>query len=205
MNCDTSCLTCSVGASPTSCTSCPSGTYLLSSNNSCVACDVDGYIISGAECLESSKTTIQLLKFEIKYSPQLYLLNFDTPLDLENSLAEITLYQFTNSTNPRISNMSEMSFILTRLTSSSYQLNLLSCTESSEIRYLLLSFDQLNSNSSYSCMISPSNSTAPIVTDSTATQAAATVLPQQPRLCLFTFKQRSQYPVDENLTNYGSD
>ena len=175
VNCHVSCQTCSAGASATSCLSCPSGTYLLSLNNSCVACNVDGYFISGAECLKSSRTTIQILKFELQYAPQLYLLSFDTPLDLENSLAEINLYQITNSTNPHITNMSEMSFTLTKLTSSSYQLNLVSYTESSEVRYLLLSFNQFNSNLSYSYMISPPNSTAPIVIDSTVAQVATAV------------------------------
>ena len=40
--CDTSCQTCS-GSAATSCLSCPTGKYLLASNNSCVSCDVDGY------------------------------------------------------------------------------------------------------------------------------------------------------------------
>ena len=40
--CDTTCQTCSASG-PTSCSSCPSGTYLLSSNHSCVVCNVQGY------------------------------------------------------------------------------------------------------------------------------------------------------------------
>ena len=71
--------------------------------------------------------------------------------------------------------MSEMSFTLTKITSSSYQLNYLSYTESDETRFLLLSFDLFNSNSSNSCIITPSISTAPIFTDSSTAQAAATV------------------------------
>ena len=178
---DSLCVTCNpecrkcTGTTATQCTECYSGKYLLSSNSSCVDCNVDGYYISGAECLESSRTTIRILKFELQYSPQLYLLSFDAPLDLENSLTEINLYQITNSTDPHITNMSEMSFTLTKLTSSSYQLNLVSYTESKEVRYLLLAFDQFNSDLNSSYMISPSNSTAPIVTDSTVAQAAATV------------------------------
>ena len=174
LQCDPTCLTCN-GPLSINCLSCPSGTYFLASDNSCVACNVKGYFISGAECLESSKTTVQILKFELQYAPQLYLLSFDTPLDLENILVEIKLYPISNSAVPLISDMSEMSFTLTKVTASSYQLNFLSYTESSEIRSLLLSFDQFNSNSSYSYMISPSNSTALIFTDSTVAQAAAAV------------------------------
>ena len=51
--CDSSCLTCN-GALATNCLSCPSSptaTYLLSSNHSCVACNVDRVFISGSECL----------------------------------------------------------------------------------------------------------------------------------------------------------
>ena len=180
-HCDSTCKTC-FGKFATNCLSCPPGTYLLSLNNSCVPCNVVGYFISGDECLEcdsastcSFKTTIQILKFELQYSPQIYLLSFDTPLDLEAFLAEINLYQIMNSTNSLIPGISEMSFTLTKLTSSSYQLNLVSYTESREDRYLLLSFKKFNSNSSYSYMISPSNSTAPIFTDSSTAQAAATV------------------------------
>ena len=174
LQCDPTCLTCN-GPLSINCLSCPSGTYFLASDNSCVACNVKGYFISGPECLESSKTTVQILKFELQYAPQLYLLSFDTPLDLENILVEIKLYPISNSAVPLISDMPEMSFTLTKVTASSYQLNFLSYTESSEIRSLLLSFDQFNSNSSYSYMISPSNSTALIFTDSTVAQAAAAV------------------------------
>ena len=50
--CDSSCLTCS-GTLATNCLSCPSypATYLLSSNHSCVTCNVDRYVISGSQCL----------------------------------------------------------------------------------------------------------------------------------------------------------
>ena len=173
LECDPNCLTCN-GVSATQCTSCYSGKYLLSSNSSCVACNVDGYYISGAECLES-RITIQILKFELQHAPQLYLLSLDAPFDLENSLGEINLYQITNSTDPHITNMSEMSFTLTKLTSSSYQLNFVSDTESNEACYLLLSFDQFNSDLSSSYMISRSNSTAHIFTDSSTAQAAAAI------------------------------
>ena len=133
---------------------------------------MDGYSISGAECLESPKSTAQILKFKLQETPQLYLLNFNASLELEFSLAEIKLYQISNSANPLSADMSEMSFTLTKLASSSYQLNFLSYTESDESRSLLLSFDLFNSNLSYSYMISPSNSTAPIYTDSYMVQAA---------------------------------
>ena len=138
-------------------------------------CNVDGYFISDAKCLESSRNMVQILKFELQDAPQLYLLSFDTPLDLENTLVEIKLYQLSNSANLLSTTLPEMSFTLTKVTASSYQLNFLSYTESSEIRSLLLSFDQFNSNSSYSYVISPSNFTAPIFTDSSTAQAAATV------------------------------
>ena len=45
--CDTSCQTCS-GSAATNCLSCPTGKYLLASNNSCVSCDVDGYYLDSA-------------------------------------------------------------------------------------------------------------------------------------------------------------
>ena len=123
-----------------------------------------------------SKTTVQILKFKLQESPQLYLLSFDTPLDLdENAFTEVKLYQISNSENPLLTNMLEVSFLLIKLTSSSYQLNFLSYTESNETRSLLLSFDQLNSNSSFPFMISPANPTAPIFRDASTTQAAATV------------------------------
>ena len=225
VTCDSSCRKCT-GTAATQCTSCHSGKYLLSSNSSCVSCDVDGYFISGTQCLQcnstcklcndgtatsciscykgfyllttndsctpcknipgyyanetdqicySKRTTVQILKFELQDAPLIYLLSFDTSLDLESSLAEIKLYQISDSENLRNTNMSEMSFTLTKLTSSSYQLTFISYTESSEDRSLLLSFDQFNSNSSNSYIISPSNSTAPIFTDSSTAQAAATV------------------------------
>ena len=218
MPCYSTCKTCT-GTAPTNCLTCVASKYLVPSNSSCVSCDVDGYFISGSECLLcdstckscddvtatsciscytgfylltannsctpcegipgyypndiaqtcSSKTSVQILKFELQDAPQLYLLNFDASLDLENSVAEIKLYQITDSI------MSEMRFTLTKLTSSSYQLNFLSYTESNETRSLLLSFDRFNWNSSYSYMISPSNSTAPIFKDSSTAQAAAVV------------------------------
>ena len=40
--CDLSCQTCT-GAAATNCLTCNTGKYLLAANNSCVACDVDGY------------------------------------------------------------------------------------------------------------------------------------------------------------------
>ena len=40
--CDASCNTCS-GSTATNCLSCPTGKYLLTANNSCVSCNVDGY------------------------------------------------------------------------------------------------------------------------------------------------------------------
>ena len=57
----------------------------------------------------------------------------------------------------------------------SYQLNFVSYTESNEVRYLLLSFDQFKSNLSYSYIVPPPNTIAPIFTDSAVAQAAATV------------------------------
>ena len=134
---------------------------------------MDGHFISGAEC--SPRPTVQILKFELQDAPLIYLLSFDAPLELESYLAEIKLYQVSNPANLRNTDMSEMSFTLTKLTSSSYELNFVSYTESNEVRSLLLSFDQFNSNSSNSYMISPSNSQAPIFTDSSTAQAAATV------------------------------
>ena len=71
--------------------------------------------------------------------------------------------------------ISEVSFTLTKLTPSSYQLNFLSYTESNETRSLLLSFDWFNLNSSDSFMTSPSNSATTIFRDSSTAQAAATV------------------------------
>ena len=57
----------------------------------------------------------------------------------------------------------------------SYQLNFVSYTESNEVRYLLLSFDQFKSNLSYSYIVPPPNTIAPIFTDSAVAQAAAAV------------------------------
>ena len=42
----------------TNCLSCPSGTFLLSSNNSCVACNVNGYFISDSQCLQCDSTCL---------------------------------------------------------------------------------------------------------------------------------------------------
>ena len=167
LQCDSTCKSCN-DVTATSCISCYEGFYLLTINNSCTSCnDIPGYYANDIDQTCSTRTTVKILKFELQYPPQLYLLDFDTPLDLENSLEKINLYQITNST---ITNMSKMSFTLTKLTSSSYELNFVSYTESNEVRYLLLSFDQVNSNHSY--IISPSNSTAPISTGSTVASAA---------------------------------
>ena len=224
VNCDSSCQKC-IGTAATQCMSCYPGKYLLSSNSSCVSCNVDGYFVSGSQCLQCnstckscndgatsctscyegfyllianssctpcnntlgyyandtdqtchSKTTVQIIKFELQEPPQLYLLSFDTPLDLENSLMEIKLYQILDSSNNTLStDMSEVSFALTKLTPSSYQLNFLSYTESNEDRSLWLSFDLFNLNSKTPFMISPTNSTAPIFNDSAVAQAAAVV------------------------------
>ena len=111
----------------------------------------------------------------MQHSLQFYLLSFDIPLDLEASLAEIKLYQISDSENPLSMGISEVSFTLTKLTPSSYQLNFLSYTESNETRSLLLSFDWFNLNSSDSFMTSPSNSATTIFRDSSTAQAAATV------------------------------
>ena len=173
LQCDSTCKSCN-DVTATSCINCYEGFYLLTTNNSCTPCNnIPGYYANDTDQIcYSKRTTVQILKFELQYAPQIYLLSFDTPLDLENSLAEIDLYQITNST---VTNMSKMSFTLTKFTSRSYQLNFVSYTESNEVRYLLLSFDQVNSNSSSPFMISPSNFTAPIFTDSEVAQAAATV------------------------------
>ena len=152
-----------------------SDSSLLYHNHTCVSSCPDGYIeATPGTCVSDTRITVHILKFEMQYSPQLYLFSFDIPLDLEASLSEISLYQITNSTNLN-TNLSEMSFTLTKLTSNSYQLNFVSYTESSEVRYLLLSFDQFNSNLSNNYRIIPSKSTAPIVTGSTVAEAAATV------------------------------
>ena len=173
--CDSTCKSCN-GVTANNCTRCYQGLYLLTTNNSCTSCQsIPGYYADDINQTCSPKTTIRILKFELEYSPQLYLLNLDSPLDLEDSLADIKLYQISNSANLLITDMSEMSFTLTKLTPNSYQLNFLSYTESNETRSLLLSFDRFNLNSSYSYVVSPSNSTAPIFADSTVAQAAATV------------------------------
>ena len=150
--CHPTCLTCN-GAEPTACLTCISSKYFLSSNSSCVDCNLNGYYVSGSQCLQCDSTckscddgtatscvgcyegiyllatnnscttckdilryysndvdqtchpkpTVQVLKFELQESPQLYLLNFDTDLDLENSLAEIKLYQISDSANNTLS------------------------------------------------------------------------------------------------------
>ena len=157
--------TCGPCTDSSRCTHFPSTPHCNTTSGKCVACS--------QSC--SPKPSIQVLKFELQYSPQLYLLSFDAPMDLENSLAEIKLYQFSNSANLLSTDILEVSFILTKLNSSSYQLNFLSYTESSEDRSLLLSFDLFNLNSSYSYMISPSNSTTSVFADSQMAQAATTV------------------------------
>ena len=55
VTCDPSCRKCT-GTEAIECTSCYSDKYLLSSNNSCVSCDVDGYFISGTQCLQCDST-----------------------------------------------------------------------------------------------------------------------------------------------------
>ena len=60
LQCDSSCLTCN-GALPTNCLSCPStpiATYLLSSNQSCVACNVAGYSPVGPQCIECDPSCV---------------------------------------------------------------------------------------------------------------------------------------------------
>ena len=149
---------------------------MLTITNSCTPCEnIPGYYPNDIDQTCSSKTTVQILKFELQHPPRLYLLSFDTPLDLEVSLAEIKFYQISDSVDSLSTDMLEMSFTLAKLTSSSYQLNFLSYTESSQERSLLLSFDQLNLNSSHSFMISPSNPKASIFKDSSTAHAAATV------------------------------
>ena len=118
------------------------------------------------------KHEAHILKFELAISPQIYLLSFDIPLDLEESLNMIRLYQISNSDDLLSTNMSEMRFTLTKLTPSSYHLNFVSYTESNETRNLLLSFEQFNLDSSHTYMIIPSVVTASIVTDSRVQQAA---------------------------------
>ena len=173
--CDSACKSC-YDVTATGCISCFPGFYLLTANNSCTSCKGDPeYYPNGIDQTCSLKTKVQILKFELRDSPQLYLLSFDTPFDLVNSVAEIKLYQISSSAVPPNMDLREMSFTVTKLTSNSYQVNFLSYTESNEDRSLLLSFDLLNSNSSYSYMISPSNSTASIISDYTVAQVAAVV------------------------------
>ena len=51
-SCDSSCATCS-GPLATECLTCPGGTYLFSGNNSCLACNVDGYSHpDGVNCIQ---------------------------------------------------------------------------------------------------------------------------------------------------------
>ena len=175
LQCDPTCKSCN-DETATSCISCYEGFYLLTTNNTCTPCNnIPGYYPNEIDQSCSTRTTVKILKFELQYAPQLYLLSFDTPWHLEGSLAEINLYLISNSTNLLSTDWSKTSFTLTKLNSSSYQLNFLSYTESREIRYLLLSFNQFNSNLSQKYSIIPSNTTAPILTDSTVAQAATAV------------------------------
>ena len=57
VDCDDSCATCS-GTLPTQCKSCPLNTYFLTTNSSCVACDVDGYFISGNNCTQCDSSCL---------------------------------------------------------------------------------------------------------------------------------------------------
>ena len=50
MICDPSCQTCS-GGGANQCLTCPSGKYFYAENNSCLSCNVDGFYISGYDCL----------------------------------------------------------------------------------------------------------------------------------------------------------
>ena len=50
MICDPSCQTCS-GGGANQCLTCPSGKYFYAGNNSCLSCNVDGFYISGYDCL----------------------------------------------------------------------------------------------------------------------------------------------------------
>ena len=58
--CDPICLNCD-GALATNCLSCPSSpvaTYLLSSNHSCVACNIESYFIPSPECLQCDSSCL---------------------------------------------------------------------------------------------------------------------------------------------------
>ena len=157
-DCDSSCATCS-GALPNQCLSCYTGTHLLSND-------------TGKYC--QPRVPVTILKFELKESPQLYLLELDTPVDLEGYSEQIHLYLISNSSNLISANMSEMNFTLTKLDSNqSYHLNFISDTESTETRSLLLSFDQLIVSNSY--VMTSSNLIASIFADSITAQAAQTV------------------------------
>ena len=159
-DCDSSCATCS-GALPNQCLSCYTGTHLLSND-------------TGKYC--QPRVPVSILKFELKESPQLYLLELDTPVDLEGYSEQIHLYLISNSSNLISANMSEMNFTLTKLDSSqSYHLNFISYTKSTETRSLLLSFDQFNANVSNSYVMTSSNLIASIFADSITAQAAQTV------------------------------
>ena len=160
LDCDSSCATCS-GTLPNQCLSCYSGKYLFSNN-------------TGKYC--QHRVSVGVLKFELIESPQLYLLELDTLVDLEAYTEQIRLYQISNSLDSISTSMSEMSFTLIKLDSNrSYQLNFISYTESNETRSLLLSFDKLNQDSNNHFFITPSNSTAPIVIDSSTVLAADVV------------------------------
>ena len=57
LECDSTCLTCN-GALSSNCLTCPSGTYFISLNSSCVPCNVNGYFISSTECLQCHSTCL---------------------------------------------------------------------------------------------------------------------------------------------------
>ena len=57
LECDPTCLTCN-GPLSTNCLSCPPGSFFLSSNNSCIPCNVNGYFVSGTECLPCDSTCL---------------------------------------------------------------------------------------------------------------------------------------------------
>ena len=169
--CDSSCKTCNE-KTPTSCLSCYQGYYFVTSNNSCSLCkDIPGYYANDVGQTCDSVNAVNVIKFDLQEPPQLYIINFDVPFDLESAQGEIRLYQLTSSD----ANSPEMSFSLRKISSTSYELNFRSYTESNETRSLLLSFELFNKNTSNAYKVLPTTRTAPIITDSSALSSALAV------------------------------
>ena len=128
-------------------------------------------------CIKNPPMMVNVLKFNLKEEPLLYEILFDSTFDMISVQNYISLYRFYNSSsdNSAHQNMTVMSHTLNQISSTTYELTLVSYTESNQTYYLLLSFDQLNSKLSDTYIVTPQNMTADVYKDISTAQAADTV------------------------------